>query len=225
MITRLHIRDALTDGFNDTSAFMSEDNGERALRIFARERIPIWRVLISSSSNIEITDRCQKTSDPERPRRREGTRTCMADAGVVYLNTHFVGLGRRDLDVLEAQVFAGLPGHGRLAGDCLYRGWLTSLHFFRSSLLSSPISKLRRPHATGWVEAGSSGQLVESTRTVPFQPSKAFCFVSSYYCTDDFHERRGCSVMKSSKPQAAVQGGKSYVSTKEFKNKVQLPQT
>jgi hypothetical protein len=35
----------------------------------------------------------------------------MADTGVVDLNAHFVGLGRCDLDIFDAEILAGLPGH------------------------------------------------------------------------------------------------------------------
>lgn len=43
----------------------------------------------------------------------------MAHSRVVDLDTDLVGLGRRDLDVLEGEVLAGLPGDGGLAGDGL----------------------------------------------------------------------------------------------------------
>lgn len=54
----------------------------------------------------------------------------MAHSRVVDLDADLVGLGRRDLDVLEGEGLAGLPGNGGLAGDGL-RGarvalaWLT----------------------------------------------------------------------------------------------------
>lgn len=44
----------------------------------------------------------------------------MADTGVVDLDTDLVGLGGSDLDVLDGQVLAGLPGDGGLAGDGLF---------------------------------------------------------------------------------------------------------
>ena len=46
-------------------------------------------------------------------------RTCVADARVVDLDAHLVGFGRGDLDLLDAEVLAGLPGHGGQAGDGL----------------------------------------------------------------------------------------------------------
>lgn len=43
----------------------------------------------------------------------------MADTSVVDLDADLVGLGRSNLDVLDAQRLAGLPGDGGLAGDGL----------------------------------------------------------------------------------------------------------
>jgi hypothetical protein len=43
----------------------------------------------------------------------------VADTGVVDLDADLVGLGGSDLDVLDAEVLAGLPGDGGLAGDGL----------------------------------------------------------------------------------------------------------
>lgn len=45
--------------------------------------------------------------------------TCVAHAGRVDLDADLVGLGRRHLDVLDAQLLASLPGNGGLAGDSL----------------------------------------------------------------------------------------------------------
>lgn len=45
----------------------------------------------------------------------------MADTGVVDLDPDLVGLGRRHLDVLVAELLAGAPGDGRLASDGLPR--------------------------------------------------------------------------------------------------------
>lgn len=44
----------------------------------------------------------------------------MADTSVVNLNTDFVGLRGCHLDLLNAQVLAGLPGDGGLALDGLF---------------------------------------------------------------------------------------------------------
>lgn len=46
-------------------------------------------------------------------------RTCVTDSGVVDLDAHLVCLGRCDFDLLDAEVLAGLPGHGGQAGDGL----------------------------------------------------------------------------------------------------------
>lgn len=43
----------------------------------------------------------------------------MADTSVVNLDADLVGLGRSNLDVLDAQRLAGLPGDGGLAGNGL----------------------------------------------------------------------------------------------------------
>lgn len=43
----------------------------------------------------------------------------MADARVVNLDSHLVGLRGLDLNVFDAQVLAGLPGDGSLASDGL----------------------------------------------------------------------------------------------------------
>jgi hypothetical protein len=46
----------------------------------------------------------------------------MADTGVVDLDADLVGLGRGDLDVLDAEVLACFPGHSGLAGNGLANG-------------------------------------------------------------------------------------------------------
>lgn len=46
--------------------------------------------------------------------------TCVADTGVVNLHADLVGLGRSNLDILDAQLLASLPGNGSLAGDGLH---------------------------------------------------------------------------------------------------------
>lgn len=49
-------------------------------------------------------------------------RTCVADTRVVNLNSDLVGLGRGDLDILDAQRLSSLPGNGGLASDGLLMG-------------------------------------------------------------------------------------------------------
>jgi hypothetical protein len=44
---------------------------------------------------------------------------CVADTGVVDLDSELVGLGGCNLDILDAELLAGLPGDGRLTGDGL----------------------------------------------------------------------------------------------------------
>jgi hypothetical protein len=56
----------------------------------------------------------------------------VADTGVVDLNADLVGFWRSDLDVLDAEVLGGIPGHGGLASDGLALGgrhdsWLFTL--------------------------------------------------------------------------------------------------
>lgn len=45
--------------------------------------------------------------------------TCVANSSVVDLDAHFVSLRRCDFNVLETQVFAGLPCHSGFASNCL----------------------------------------------------------------------------------------------------------
>ena len=49
----------------------------------------------------------------------EGVGVCVADAGVVDLDSHLVGLGRGNLDILDAELLASFPGDSCLAGDGL----------------------------------------------------------------------------------------------------------
>lgn len=56
------------------------------------------------------------------PQEQRGPRcalTCMADSGVVDLNSDFVCLWRRDLDILDAQLLARFPCYRRLASNSL----------------------------------------------------------------------------------------------------------
>lgn len=50
---------------------------------------------------------------------RERVVVRVADARPQDLDPHLARLGRGDLDVLDAEGLAGLPGDGRLAGDGL----------------------------------------------------------------------------------------------------------
>lgn len=42
MVARLDVCDALTNGLDDTSTLVTEDNGESTLGILAGERVGIW---------------------------------------------------------------------------------------------------------------------------------------------------------------------------------------
>lgn len=53
---------------------------------------------------------------------RERVGICVADARVVDLDAHFMGLGRSNLDVLDAELLASFPGDSCLAGDGLSKG-------------------------------------------------------------------------------------------------------
>lgn len=109
MVARLYAGDALAYRFNNTGALVPKDDRESSLGIVPRESVCIY-------------------DDPEsaRPKAQEqrGPRcvlTCMADSGVVDLNSDFVCLWRRDLDVLDAQLLAGFPCYSRLASNSLAR--------------------------------------------------------------------------------------------------------
>lgn len=81
MVTWLYVRDALTHGLDDTSTFVSQDDGESTLGVLAGEGVGVG----------------------------------MADTGVIDLDADLMGLGHTDLDVLDAEVLASLPGNGGLS--------------------------------------------------------------------------------------------------------------
>lgn len=89
MVADLDVGHALTDGLDDASTLVSENNGESTLGVLAGEGVGI----------------------------------CVADTGVVDLDADFVGAGRKHLNVLDAQLLAGLPGDGGLASDRLLVSW------------------------------------------------------------------------------------------------------
>jgi hypothetical protein len=43
VVAGLDVCDALADGLDDTGAFVSENDGERTLRVLTRESVRIWR--------------------------------------------------------------------------------------------------------------------------------------------------------------------------------------
>jgi hypothetical protein len=70
----------------------------------------------------------------------------VADTSVLDLDAHLVGLGRCYLDVLVAELLAGTPGDGRLAGDCLH-----------SNNIPAGLAKLDsrgEPELPGWLMRG-----------------------------------------------------------------------
>ena len=83
---------------------MSEDDGERTLGILPGESVGICFPRVSSNP---------------RPRVRARCLTRVADTSVVDLNADLVSLGGRDLNILNAELLASLPGDGGLAGDGL----------------------------------------------------------------------------------------------------------
>lgn len=111
MVARLDARDALADGLDDAGSLVAQDDWKRTLGVLAGEGICIC-------------------GGENQPRSATGCNackgdvsglglTCVTDSGVVDFDSNLVGLGRCDLNVLDAQVFAGLPSHGRLASDGL----------------------------------------------------------------------------------------------------------
>jgi hypothetical protein len=44
VVSRLHVRDALANRLNDTSALVPENNGEGTLGVLSGERVCIWTV-------------------------------------------------------------------------------------------------------------------------------------------------------------------------------------
>lgn len=118
MVARLYAGDTLAYRFNDTGALVPEDDRESSLGIIPRESVRICDRLGSAQN---VTD-CRQTAHSARPSGAAWTTcvlTCMADSGVVYLNSDFVCLWRRDLDVLDAQLLAGFPCYSRLASNSL----------------------------------------------------------------------------------------------------------
>ena len=104
VVSRLDRRHPFANGLDDSSSFMSQDDGESTFGILAGECVRIW-----------FQSACIFGPD--------GTnRTCMANASIVYLNADFMGFRRGDLDVFNRQVLASLPGYSGLSAmrDCRY---------------------------------------------------------------------------------------------------------
>lgn len=110
MITWLYIGDAFADRLDDTGSLVSEDNGKGTLRIFAGEGIRVCTV--RSATIFPFQNSTSQEDDAS-------VLTCVTNSSVVYLNANLMSLWRSNFNGLEAQVFAGLPGHGGFAGNCL----------------------------------------------------------------------------------------------------------
>lgn len=91
--------DPRADGLDDTGSFVSEDDGESALGVLAREGVGIYPISVCCSL-------------PPRP---SCNRTCVANSSVVDLNADLVGLGCGNLNVLDRKRFPGFPCHGSLS--------------------------------------------------------------------------------------------------------------
>jgi hypothetical protein len=68
--------------------------------------------------------------------------TCVANTSVVDLNSDLVGLGRSDLDILNGEGLAGLPGDGGLTGNGL--AMASVLCFQRLPIINSGASVMMR---------------------------------------------------------------------------------
>lgn len=121
-VAGLDVGDALTNRLDDAGALVSEDNGESALGILARERVGVCYC----SAIVPIQgDSCRALL------------TRVANTGIVNLNADLVGLGGSDLDILNGQVLAGLPGDGGLAGDGLFMALVSDLSMRRATGMAS----------------------------------------------------------------------------------------
>lgn len=92
VVTRLDVCDTFSDGLDNTSALVSQNDGEGAFGIFAGQGISIWE---SSVCILDI--------------RRE-INTCVADTRVVDFNSHFMCFWRRNLYIFNGEIFTSLPG-------------------------------------------------------------------------------------------------------------------
>jgi hypothetical protein len=49
VVARLYVCDTLTDGLDDTSTLVTEDNGESTLGVLSGQCVGIWRTLVCHS--------------------------------------------------------------------------------------------------------------------------------------------------------------------------------
>lgn len=125
VVAGLDVGDALADGLDDTGTLVSENDREGALGILAGEGVGVcvttW--LVNATANCTEGQARRSSHQGSRSRGREGNKlTCVADTGVLDLDSDLVGLGRSHLNVLIAELLAGAPGDGSLASDGL-RKW------------------------------------------------------------------------------------------------------
>jgi hypothetical protein len=105
MVAGLHVGDALTNGLDNASTLVTENNREVALGVLSGERVGIYFA---------------RQSCRLRQRRVKGSRlTCVTNASVVNLHAHLVSLGGCNLDILNREALASFPGNGGLAGNGL----------------------------------------------------------------------------------------------------------
>lgn len=52
MITRLHIGDTLTNGFDNTGTLVSQDDGERTLGILAGQSVGVFALTVRSGKTV-----------------------------------------------------------------------------------------------------------------------------------------------------------------------------
>jgi len=101
MVADFDIGDTLSNGFDNSSTFVTTDNGESPFRVLAGESVCIG-----------MTDLVLSVRHRERPM------DCRAAPAIrdTYpspkdLNAHFMGLGRRDFDVLDGQFPSSFPSN------------------------------------------------------------------------------------------------------------------
>jgi hypothetical protein len=102
IVTGLDIGHALSNRLDHASTFVAKNDGESSLGVLSGESVCIWERGVSS----------KKKNGPTWGELRP--RTSVADTSVVDLNADFVGLGRRNLDVLDGQRLASCPCDGGL---------------------------------------------------------------------------------------------------------------
>lgn len=96
MISRLNIGHTLTYRFDDASTFVTENDGEGSFGILSGKSVRVLRNRVSELPNIQNQCRAELT--------------CVANAGMVNLDTDFMSLGGCDLDIFDGERLAGTPG-------------------------------------------------------------------------------------------------------------------